>query len=68
VLGPKVPHYALASRRLSSDTMRGFSPAAVNHDDSVDDDGSFLLHKSAESESYVDARKRRKSHSANDAV
>ena len=70
MLGPKVPHYAVASRRASSkDSMRGVSPAAVNQAPADDDDSSFVLHKSAESESHLqDARRRRKSHSAGDAV
>jgi len=61
MLGPKVPHYAQTFRTPSA-SVRGSPPLAV-------DDESFMLHKSAESESEsrVDGT-RKKSQSANDAV
>jgi len=60
VLGPKVPHYAAASRRWATESVRRSPPP-------IADDESFMLHKSAESESDVIARQR-KTHSAKDTV
>ena len=60
MLGPKVPHYALASR-WATESVRRRSPPPIAEDE------SFMLHKSAESESDIVARQR-KSHSAKDTV
>jgi len=61
MLGPKVPHYAQTFRTPSA-SVRGSPALAVN-------DESFMLHKSAESESesHVDVTMK-KSQSADDAV